>query len=346
MAPPGLARDRRVLEPGCDRGQQLVRAALDERGVDAPDLAERLDVTWVALGELEQRRVLQHLADGAILVGGGALAPGCQPLRHGPRLRFELAHPGQPLPHGLRVPLVGGRLQPPAFLHGPVEAARAGQSLLDHVRQLQQVGHVLGRVAQLLAGQRPRVPAGVAGGLAHTQAEHRAEQVAVAGLGALADEAGGDLGVEDVGQMCLPGTAQDRHVLAPGVQHDLHLGVRQQLRQRAHIDAAVQPVDQDRADAGGLARILHGHLRQAQERAVATLRHELGVDPEPAAGARERSRGLDVGGIGKSVHDGTLSALQPASAGSRTPRAPCNFRLILTRAGLSARGNGWHSQPG
>ena len=91
------------------------------------------------------------------------------------------------------------------------------------------MGDVLGGVAELLGGQRPGVPARVAGRLADAPAEDRAEQVAVAGLRAAAGEPGRDLRVEDVGELGLPGAAQDRHVLAAGVQDDLDRRVGQQL---------------------------------------------------------------------------------------------------------------------
>ena len=110
------------------------------------------------------------------------------------------------------------------------------EAALQLVGQLEQVRDVLGGVAQLLGGQRPRVPARVAGGLADPAAEHRAEQVAVPGLGARAREPGGELGVEDVGELGAPGPAEDRDVLAAGVEHDLDRRVGEQLRERRDVD--------------------------------------------------------------------------------------------------------------
>ena len=124
------------------------------------------------------------------------------------------------------------RLEPAALLAGPLEPAGLAQAPLQLVGELEQVGDVLGGVAELLGGQRPRVPARVAGGLADALAEDRAEQVPVPGLRARAREPGRELRVEDVRELGVPRAAQDRHVLAAGVQHDLDRRVGQQLRQR------------------------------------------------------------------------------------------------------------------
>ena len=168
------------------------------------------------------------------------------------------------------------------------------QPALERVGELEQVGDVLGGVAELLGGQRSRVPAGVAGGLADAQTEDRADQVAVAGLGALACEPGGDLRVEDVRDLGSPGAAQDRDVLAPRVQHDLDLRFGEQLGERADVELEVERVDQDRPDAARRFGVFDRDLGQAQQRPIAPLRHELGVDPEPAAGTRERCARGDV----------------------------------------------------
>ncbi len=280
----------------------------------------------MTLGKLEQRRILQHLADGAVLGRGRALAPGGEALGHGSRLRVELADPRQPFPCGLGVALVGGGLEAPTLLDRPIDASGLAQAALDLVGELQQVGDVLGGVAELLGGQRARVPARVARGLADAQAEYGADQVAVAGLGALADEARGDLRVEYVRQLRGPRSAQDRHVLTAGVQDDLDLRIGQQLRQRPHVDVLVEAVDQDRADSGRLARVLDGDLGEAEQRAVTPFGHELGVDPEASVGLRQGDRGGDVSGVCESLHGGTIPALSWAF-GTRLPATLWNTYL-------------------
>ena len=271
--------------------------------MDAADLLERADVRRVALGELDQRGIGEHRPDRPILVGRGALAPRRELARDRAGARVELPDARQPLPGRVRVALVGGRLEPAALLARPAEPAGLAQPALDLVGELEQVRDVLGGVAELLGGQRPGVPARVARGLADPAAEHRPEQVAVAGLRARAREPRRELGVEDVRDLGAPRPAQDRHVLAAGVEHDLDRRVGEQLRERRHVDP-VERVDQ--RDVRGVVRVLvvDRDLHQAQQRPVAALGHELGVDPDPAVraggargrrhlvGARERLGGV------------------------------------------------------
>ncbi len=172
------------------------------------------------------------------------------------------------------------------------------QPALELVGELEQVGDVLGGVAQLLGGQRAGVPARVARGLADPAAEHRAEQVAVAGLRARAGEPGGDLGVEDVRDLGAPCAAQDRDVLAAGVEHDLDRRVGEQLRQRRDVDVPRAGRSGRSAAPSDSAEAVDRDLHQAQQRAVAALGHELGVDPEAAGCARElgsRAASVEIG---------------------------------------------------
>ena len=299
--------------------------------MDAANLLERAQVGGVALGQLDERRIGQHRADWPVLLGRGALAPGRQLTRHGAGFGVELADAGQALPGAVRVPLVGGRLQAPAFLARPRLASGLAQPALDLVGQLEQVGHVLGGVAELLGGERSRVPAGVAGRLADAAAEHRSEQVAVAGLRAGADEPGRQLRVEQVGDLGPPGAAEDRHVLAAGVEHDLDGRIAQQLRHRRDVHPAAQRIDQIDAWTAAVRRVVHGDLDQAQERPVAALGHELGVDPDPALLARDRRRGGDVlrggEGVGGVAAGGLGAHVGREPSGERC--APGNPTLLV-----------------
>ena len=154
---------------------------------------------------------------------------------------------------------------------------------------------VLGGVAELLRGQRACVPARVARGLADPPAEHRPEQVAVPGLRARAHEPRGELRVEDVGDLGRPGAAQDRHVLAAGVEHNLDRRVREQLRDRRHVGVALERVDQvDARLALGTRVVVDRDLYQAEQRPVAALGHELGVDADAPVLARQGRRRRNV----------------------------------------------------
>ena len=240
----------------------------------------------------------EHRPDRPVLVGRGALAPGRELLCHRPGARVELADARQALPgacrgRARRWPTRGGGTPRGPSLRRPVSL----QAPLELVGELEQVRDVLGGVAQLLGGQRPGVPARVAGGLADPAAEHRAEQVAVPGLGARAHEPGGELGVEDVRDLGAPGPAEDRHVLAAGVEHDLDRRVGQQLRRA--VSTSTSPRASRSARCAGRrrrARVVDRDLHQAQERAVAALGHELGVDSDAPVRARGgRRRGHLVG---------------------------------------------------
>ena len=69
------------------------------------------------------------------------------------------------------------------------------------------------------------------------------------------------------------------------MQHDLDLGVGQHLGQRRGVDL-VERVEQRDPRAVRRRRVVDDDLHEAQQRAVAALGHELGVDPERAALAR------------------------------------------------------------
>ena len=168
--------------------------------------------------------------------------------RDGAGARVELADARQALPHGLRVALVGGALESPALLARPFQAPALAQATLQLVGELEQVQDVLLCVAQLLGGERPGIPPGVARGLADAPAEDRADQVAVAGLRARPGEPSGDLRVEDVRQLGAPDAAQDRDVLPTGMEHDLDLRVGHQLGERREVECLVERVDQERSE--------------------------------------------------------------------------------------------------
>ena len=155
-------------------------------------------------------------------------------------------------------------------------------------------------VAQLLVGQRPGVPAREARRLGQADPQHVVEQAVVAGLRGEAREARGDLGVEDVGEGGLPLAPQDRHVLAPGVQDDLDRRIGEHLGERRRVKAPDERIEH--------LHVLSDHdLHEAEQRAVAALRHELGVQAETAVLVRGVGEALDVR-LRHLDHRATLSA--------------------------------------
>ena len=185
--------------------------------------------------------------------GRGALAPG------GERAARRRARAGRgPLTRGSRRQTSSGSRSSVASAIA-THSSRAHSSrprstsrALDVVGQRQQVLDVAARVADLLVGQRPRVPAREARGLRQPDPQHVVQQAVVARLRGEAGEARRDLRVEDVRERRLPLAAQDRDVLAAGVQRRSRSSGRRAPRPAApgskssverveHLDLARRP---------------------------------------------------------------------------------------------------------
>ncbi len=157
----------------------------------------------------------------------------------------------------------------------------------------------------------------------------RVEQRLVRGLRGHPREARRHLRVEHVLDLGAEAPAQQRDVLAPGVHHHLHRGVRQHLRQRADVDALIERVDQldaalDPVPARGSGSLDRGHrqLHEAQQRAVAALAHELGIErqaPRRACLRRELGQG---GGTCIDAHTRAHGAHAIARAAGSPPLEP------------------------
>ena len=154
----------------------------------------------LALGQLDHVGSRTHAADGAVLGRGRALPPGGELAGDRPLARVEPGDARQPAPHLLGIALVRRVGDRAALLARPVQPAALAQARLQRVGQRRQVLDVLARVAELLRGERPGVPAGEGGRLGEPDLEHVVQQPGVAGLGGVAGEARGDLRVEDVGE--------------------------------------------------------------------------------------------------------------------------------------------------
>ena len=107
------------------------------------------------------------------------------------------------------------------------------------------------------------------------------EQRVVGALRAETGEARRDLRVEHVRHLGLEAPAHQRDVLAPGVHDDLDGGVGEHFRERRSVEVLGERVDDH--DPLVLSRALGDReLDQAEQRAVAALAHELGVERETA----------------------------------------------------------------
>ena len=102
------------------------------------------------------------------------------------------------------------------------------------------------------------------------------------------------------------------------MEHHFDRGVAEQPDYRRDVDGA-ERVDQGYPVAGGRVRRVHHDLYQAQQRAVAALRHELGVDADASALARRRRGRRHVlrGGQPPVLHE------KERTRGGGPPRAPC-----------------------
>jgi hypothetical protein len=191
------------------------------------------------------------------------------------------------LTRGSRVDLahVADRLEVAAFLQRPVHAAVAAQPALELRREVEQVKHVLARVCELLRVERAAVPARVARGLLDAHAEHLAQERVVARLRGQPGEAGRDLGVEDTRHLGGGTAAQQRDVLAPRVHDHLDVRVCEEPGERSEIGRFVERIEHDHLKPLFVA---DDDLDHTQQRAVAALADELGIDAE----APDRSHAL------------------------------------------------------
>ena len=212
--------------------------------------------------------------------------------RHAPSARAaarclprELVDLRQPPPDLVGVALVGDVLQVAALLARPLEPALLVEALLERGRELEQVLDVAARVVDLLLRQRPLVPAREARGLRHADAEHVVQHVAVAHLRAQAAEPAAIC----VSKMFVTSVATTRRRIAtswrPACMTTSIVGVGQHLGERLVVEArAVERVEHGHVDLVAVA-VRDRDLHEAQQRLVAPLGHELGVDADSPTGA-------------------------------------------------------------
>jgi len=168
-----LARNRSRPRPtAIARGSPA--AAPQTRRVDATKSARGRAGSTAAAWRARRAAVGQHGPNGRSS-SSRALAPKPRARAHSAGARVELID-ARSRSHAVRDPLVGRRLQAPAFLDRPAEPGPLSLARLDLVGELEQVGDVLGRVAELLVGQRAGLPSRVAGVLL-TRRRDRADRV-------------------------------------------------------------------------------------------------------------------------------------------------------------------------
>ena len=109
--------------------------------------------------------------------------------------------------------------------------------------------------------------------------------------------------------------ADQRDVLAPGVHDDLDRRVGEHRRECGPVELLRQRVE----DQDALARVLafgDRELHQAQQRAVAALAHELGVEA-----SRPAARAPSASACSRSRSEAALTAWLPAAGTATRPVA-------------------------
>ena len=187
--------------------------------------------------------------------------------------------------------------------------------------------HILARVRALLGGERARVPAREAGGLGDAHPQQLREQRLIRRLRPEPRETGRDLRVEHVSHLGAEAAAHERHVLAPGVHHDLDAGVGQHRRQGSCREALLERI-QELDPLGHAGDLRGGELHEAQQGAVTALAHELRVQREPARRPRplgELPQGA-IARLGAHVAARGAHAEAPGSSHSNPRRASPAWR--------------------
>ena len=276
-APRRRAGSARPRLPRSMAAMMSCAAAAQDVGRDAADVAERLAVARRALGQLDHATGRAGPSRPA-----GPRARRCARARRPARGRSRArAGPARSSAAAAATPRRGRarrwRRRSAGTPRAPTRAGPSRQPRLDLVGQRQQVLDVLGRVVELLLGQRPLVPA------------REATPTSSAGCAARRGAARGSR----------PAREKPAKPAATCVSKTLVTSVSQQRRSSA---TSWRPAWRTISTSGSARHAASGagsnsgppigsritisspddDLHQAQQRPVAALGHELGVDPEAA----------------------------------------------------------------
>ena len=169
------------------------------------------------------------------------------------------------------------------FLAHPVGAAllvEVGGKLDVDIAQVRDVGD---RVAELRRRERTPRPVGEAVRLVEVVAGDAGDKLVVGDRITIAQDHGGDLGVDERGRNHVRPMPADFDVLPGGMEDLDHVGVGHQFEERRQVDALGERIDHD----GLFGR---GQLRHAQDRVIGRFALKFGVDRhegvtcEPLAG--------------------------------------------------------------
>ena len=138
----------RASRPRAIASMQRRPAAADDVRVQAADLGQLAPAGRLALGDLDDRRVAQDRADRAVLLRGGALAPGGELARDRAVARVEAVDAREPPPDLVGIALVGGLGDRAALLARPPEPAALVEPPCRRVGEREQVLDVAARVAR------------------------------------------------------------------------------------------------------------------------------------------------------------------------------------------------------
>ena len=206
------------------------------------------------LGDGQHGQVGQHGADRDVRAGGPALPPRGHGLGHAAGLALQGPDVLEAQPGGL------GSSGPTGACRSSSHSARAQSSrpsssscAAEPVVEVEQVRHVARRVGHLVVRERPAQPVGQTVGLGQADLELAVDQRRQRRRG-VAEEAGGELGVEQAGRHGPAGVGEHVEVLLGGVEH----GQPGTGEQRAPAPGCRR----ERVDQGQL--VVPGQLHQGQ----------------------------------------------------------------------------------
>ena len=313
-----------------DQAQQLLAMTLQGAPFQATDLPQCGQVPGDAAGDVDDHLVLQHPAARPVDAPRLRLPPLGQRLGNGQLAPLELLVAAHPLPQTLHRRGVGGGVHQgiEVGLH-PVLAALFPQAAALFAVDVQQIAHVVGGIAQLPFAQRAAAPVGAGVALLQHHAGKFAHQAGVADLVTVAEQGGGDLGVEHRAGQVAAQVEKDLQILPRGVHHQGHGGVVEDVQQRVDV------LQRQRIDAGD--QFVAGDLDQTELGVIGLFAQEFGIQRQRLAAAQAVAEGGQrLGGIDENFFHGVscdfsgpaMMRLMPASDEpvNITPPPPKTYR--------------------
>ena len=272
------------------QGVEQAGAVAMGQALHAADAAQVVEVAGGGLGGGDEEVVAQDAATGQVSVLGQPLAPVEELADGGEVARAELLRPADAPPAVLGELVDELVVAVGELVVEPGEALAGVELRVQDIAQGQQVVDVGGGVGQLAVAEGAADPVAAGLPLLGAAAQDGADEAVVGEGVAMAEQAGGDLHIEDaVGQRAGLEPAEAR-LLVAGVHHDLDIGVGDELPEGVEVRQGEGVED---GDAAG-----RGDLGEGEFGAVGVLADELGVEGEDARLADLVVEGAGHGRVG------------------------------------------------